>query len=67
MNFYAGLLWAPNRQAHVLNRALKVVTCLTAVYFIVSACSNNFLAGFITYGVLLKFRTENSQKFEVMS
>jgi len=23
VNFYAGLLWAPNRQAHVLNSALK--------------------------------------------
>jgi len=24
VNFYAGLLWAPNRQAHVLNRGLNL-------------------------------------------
>jgi len=61
VNFYAVLFWAPNRQAHVLNRALKL--CL--FYFIVSACRNNFLGRFIIYWVLLKFRTANSKQFRL--
>jgi hypothetical protein len=41
------------------------VTCLTAVYFIVSACRNNFLGRFMIHGLLLKFRTTNSQQFRL--